>query len=254
LVGPNGAGKTTLLHLATGLLVPTIGEIRVLGIRPGRRGIAPGVAFVGQDKPLYGHLTVADTLKAGGWLNPDWDKPYAEELVRRGDVPLQAKVKTLSGGQRTRVALALALGRRPRLLLLDEPLADLDPLARTDIMQTLMTTVAETGMSVMLSSHVLSDIDGACDYLVLLRDGAVRLDGDIDEILASHHLLTGPAANLDDLRAYQIIETRTAGRQATVLMHCSTPPALPGWQCAIPTLEELVVSYLRASLPKAVAA
>jgi ABC-2 type transport system ATP-binding protein len=168
LVGPNGAGKSTLMALATGLLQPTAGTIRVLGRQPGRSGTHHKLAFLAQDKPLYRRFTVAEMLRAGRALNPEWDQPYAEHLVREAGVKSEARIGTLSGGQRTRVALAVALGRRPTLLMLDEPLADLDPLAREEVMQTVMSEVAETGMTVLLSSHVLADMEGVCDHLLLL--------------------------------------------------------------------------------------
>ncbi|MGH3621412.1 MAG: ATP-binding cassette domain-containing protein, partial [Sciscionella sp.] len=160
LVGPNGAGKTTLMALAAALLRPTTGTIHVLGEQPGRLGTHQKLGLLAQRKPLYRGFTVADMLHAGRALNPSWDDGYARRLVDEAGVPLTARVGTLSGGQRTRVALALAFGRRPELLMLDEPLADLDPLARTEVMQTVLAEVAETGMTVLLSSHVMTDLEG----------------------------------------------------------------------------------------------
>jgi ABC-2 type transport system ATP-binding protein len=186
LVGPNGAGKSTLMGMITGLLRPTAGRITVFGDVPNGRGMHPAVAFLTQAKPLYPQFTVTDTLRYGRNANPGWDQAYAEELVRRAQVPFEAKVGTLSGGQRTRVALALALGKRPRLLMLDEPLADLDPLARETVLRTLLQECRAQGITVLLSSHVLAELEGVCDHLVLLASGRVRLAGDVGRLLREH--------------------------------------------------------------------
>ncbi|OXM68208.1 ABC transporter ATP-binding protein [Amycolatopsis vastitatis] len=182
LVGPNGAGKSTLMGLITGLLSPTTGGITVFGDQPTGRGLHPAVSYLAQQKPLYQQLTVAETLKLGARTNPTWDQHYAEYLVAQGAVPMEAKVGTLSGGQRTRVALALALGKRPGLLLLDEPLADLDPLARETVLRTLVTEARTQGITVLLSSHVLAELEGVCDHLVLLHKGRVLLAGDVSRL------------------------------------------------------------------------
>ncbi|MFT7841077.1 ABC transporter ATP-binding protein [Saccharothrix sp. BKS2] len=241
LIGPNGAGKSTLMRIATGLLRPTGGTIRVLGEEPTHRGAHPGLAFLAQDKPLYKGFTVAEMLRAGEELNPTWDREYAHRLVREAGVPAHARIGTLSGGQRTRVALALALGRRPRLVLLDEPLADLDPVARQEVMQTLLAEVADTELTVLLSSHVIADLDGVCDHLVLLTDGRVRLHGDVDELLAGHRVLIG-SRDLEPPPG--VVEFRATGRQATVLARTGD---VPGWDNNEPSLEELALGYLRSS-------
>ncbi|MFD9700046.1 ABC transporter ATP-binding protein [Lentzea sp. NPDC059081] len=185
LVGPNGAGKSTLMGLVTGLLRPTTGDIAVFGDRPTGRGLHPAVSYLAQQKPLYQQLTVAETLTFGARTNPTWDQGYAEHLVGQAGVPTTAKIGTLSGGQRTRVSLALALGKRPRLLLLDEPLADLDPLARETVLEALLTEARTQGITVVLSSHVLAELEGVCDHLVLLHRGRVLLAGDVDRLSAS---------------------------------------------------------------------
>ncbi|MEV5720481.1 ABC transporter ATP-binding protein [Amycolatopsis mediterranei] len=182
LVGPNGAGKSTLMGLITGLLSPTTGGITVFGDQPTGKGLHPAVSYLAQQKPLYQQLTVAETLKLGARTNPTWDQRYAEHLVAQAAVPVDAKVGTLSGGQRTRVALALALGKRPGLLLLDEPLADLDPLARETVLRTLVTEARTQGITVLLSSHVLAELEGVCDHLVLLHKGRVLLAGDVSRL------------------------------------------------------------------------
>ncbi|MFS8095807.1 ABC transporter ATP-binding protein [Lentzea alba] len=186
LVGPNGAGKSTLMGMITGLLRPTTGRIAVFGDVPNGRGMHRSVAFLTQAKPLYPQFTVTETLRYGQRANPGWDQAYAEELVRKAQVPFAAKVGTLSGGQRTRVALALALGKRPRLLMLDEPLADLDPLARETVLQTLVEEARAHGITVLLSSHVLAELENVCDHLVLLTSGRVRLAGDVDQLMRQH--------------------------------------------------------------------
>jgi ABC-2 type transport system ATP-binding protein len=246
LVGPNGAGKSTLMHLAVGLLEPTEGEVGVLGDAVTARGAHPRVAFLSQDKPLYRRFRVEDMLRAGAELNTEWDGQYAARLVDEGGVPRRARVSTLSGGQRSRLALALALGRRPELLLLDEPLADLDPLTRREVMQSLMAEVAETGMTVLLSSHVLSDIQDTCDHLILLAGGRVQLAGDIDEILGRHRMLVGPAHQLDShVPAEVIVQASTTPRQATVLIDDPGLAPGPDWAKHDVSLDDLVLAHLR---------
>ena len=193
LVGPNGAGKTTFLHLAVGLLAPTTGAIEVLGATPARGPAELAqVGFVAQDSPTYAGLSVADHLRLGRWLNPAWDAQLAERRVRRLGLERRRKAGQLSGGQRAQLALTLAIAKRPRLLLLDEPVASLDPLARREFLQQLMESVAEHEMTVVLSSHLVADLERVCDHLVVLIDSRVELAGDIDELLAQHHRLVGP--------------------------------------------------------------
>ncbi|MGW6737760.1 ABC transporter ATP-binding protein [Streptomyces sp. NPDC055013] len=242
VVGPNGAGKSTLLSLAAGLLPPTDGTISVLGRAPA--AVRERIAYVAQDKPLHPQLTIADTLRFGRELNPGrWDDRVAERIVAEGDLDPAAKIRTLSGGQRTRVALALALGKRPELLLLDEPMADLDPLARHQLMATLMADAAEHGTTVVMSSHVVAELEGACDHLLLLGAGRVRLAGPLDDLLAAHRLVTGRAdAPLDP---HTVVESRSTGRQLTALIRPEGPLG-DAWQATTPTLEELVLAHLRA--------
>jgi ABC-2 type transport system ATP-binding protein len=246
LVGPNGAGKSTLMRIAAGILRPTVGAIRIFGEPPGTGGTHGRLAFLAQDKPLYHTFTVAEMLRAGGYLNERWDASYAERLVREADVPLAARVSTLSGGQRTRVALALALGRRPDLVLLDEPLADLDPLARREMMGSLLAEVTEHGLTVVLSSHVIADLDGVCDYLLLLADGRVQVAGDVEKLLAQHQLLIGPAGPTS-FPASSVIERRVTGRQAAVLLSTPSLASVDGWEQVQLTLEELTLAYLRVA-------
>lgn len=248
LVGPNGAGKSTLMALSAGLLRATVGTVRVLGAEPGRAGAHPRVAFLAQDKPLYRGFTVEEMLRAGRSLNAQWDQPYVERLVQTAGVNMGARIGTLSGGQRTRVALAVALGRRPMLLMLDEPLADLDPLAREEVMQTVMSEVADTGMTVLLSSHVLADMEGICDHLLLLADGRVQLAGGVEDLVAGHRVLIGlHRESGHGFAPSAVVESRTTGRQQTVLVRAGTITHTGGWDVFEPTLEELSMAYLRTA-------
>ncbi|MFI2609565.1 ABC transporter ATP-binding protein [Kitasatospora sp. NPDC018619] len=245
VVGPNGAGKSTLLSLAAGQLEPTEGGLRVLGAAAGAPGLRARVAYVPQDKPLYPGLTVAETLRMGRELNPAWDDDAARQVVEQGELNPRARIGSLSGGQRTRVCLALALGKLPDLLLLDEPMADLDPLARHQLMGTLMSTAAERGTSILLSSHILPELDGVIDHLVLVQRGRVRLAGDLEELLDGHRLLTGPAAQGAALPAASVVERRVSGRRSIVLVRTDGPPD-GAWESERPGLEELLLGYLRA--------
>ncbi|GGU31122.1 ABC transporter ATP-binding protein [Streptomyces lavendofoliae] len=240
LVGPNGAGKSTLLALAAGLTRPTAGTVRVLGTDPVTA--RERVAYVAQDKPLYPQLTVAETLRLGAELNPGrWDAEAADRVV--GTLDRAARVRALSGGQRTRVALALALGKRPELLLLDEPMADLDPLARHQLMGTLMADAAERGTGIVMSSHILSELEGVCDHLFLVTGGRVRLGGGIDDLLTAHTLLTGPVR---DLAPHTVVEARVTGRQLTALVRPDGPVDTTTWHTTEPTLEDLLLAHLRS--------
>ncbi|WP_028922342.1 ABC transporter ATP-binding protein [Pseudonocardia acaciae] len=245
LVGPNGAGKTTLLMLATGLLEPTGGRVEVFGEPIDRRRMPAEMSFLAQDKPLYPGFRVAEMLRAAAVLNRGgrWDAGYARSLVAAAGIGPRQRIRELSPGQRARVALAVALGRRPSLLLLDEPLAELDPLARRDVMGTLLGEVAESGMAVLMSSHVLADLEDACDHLVVLRDGAVTLAGDIDALLAGHSHVTGPA-DASALDPATVVHHVTRGRQTSALIHGTAAPA--GYRRGTPTLDDLVMGYLRA--------
>jgi ABC-2 type transport system ATP-binding protein len=245
LVGPNGAGKTTLLHLAVGLLAPSTGEVSVLGTPPHAPGTRSKVAFVAQDKPLYPRFTVADTLRMGGWLNPGFDRARASAHLTRLGIPLDQRVGRLSGGQQAQAALALALGKRPELLLLDEPVANLDPLARREFMQVLMEEVAETGMSVVLSSHLIEDLQRACDYLVLMSRSRVQLSATTDDLLAVHQILTGPRSHAEAITsAHTVVQASYTDRQANLLIHAGRPVIDPAFTVRPATLEELVLAYM----------
>jgi ABC-2 type transport system ATP-binding protein len=245
LVGPNGAGKSTLLRMAAGLLEPSAGSLRVLDGRPRDPEVLARLGFVAQDKPLYSRFTVADTLKMGGWLNPSWDDGRARLHLDHLDIPLQQRCGSLSGGQRAQVALALALGKRPDLLLLDEPVANLDPLARRQFLQVMLEATAETGMTVVLSSHVVADLERCCDYLVLVSAARVQLCGLTEDLLASHRVLTGPAARADAIAAaHPVVSASRTERQAVLLVRPRGPIADPAWTVRPAGLEELVLAYM----------
>ncbi|MGW3497012.1 ATP-binding cassette domain-containing protein [Streptomyces sp. NPDC001020] len=250
LVGPNGGGKSTFLETAAGLLQPHKGTVRLLGEDPDSDSGRARLAFVGQDKPLYPRLTVAETLRMGHDLNPGWRPDLAARMLD-GRIPEHARIGSLSGGQRTRVALALALGKAADVLLLDEPLADLDPLSRHHVTAVLMSDAAERGTSIVMSSHVLAELDGVADEVLLLDDGHVRMSGPVDEALAGHRLLTGSTVGaapgaLDPSVLPGVVEARIRGRQTTLLVRGDgTVPGGP-WQSEEPSLETLLMCYLRS--------
>jgi ABC-2 type transport system ATP-binding protein len=257
LVGPNGAGKSTLLNLSVGLATPSAGEVTVLGgLRAGSAAALDGIAFVAQDTPLFKNLSAADLLHMTCNLNLRFDQGYAEHRLGELGIPLRQKAGKMSGGQQAQLALTLALARRPRLLVLDEPMAMLDPLARHDFMATVMTAVADDGVSVVLSSHVLAELERVADYLVLVSHGRVRVGGEVDDLLATHRVLTGPAAGSERyVHQWNVVHASWAGPLAHLLVrgdgNCGPVP--PGWQARSLTLEELTLDYLRepaaAALP-----
>jgi len=245
LVGPNGAGKTTLLHLATGLLQPTGGSILVLGEEPGASPeILARVGFVAQEMPLYRNFSVAEMLRLGEQMNRMWDRDVAVSRLDALSIPLERKVGTLSGGQRSQVSLAIALAKRPELLLLDEPLASLDPLARRDFLSALMESVADHGVSVVLSSHLITDLERVCDHLVVLRNGRVAVDGDIASLVRCHRLVSGPR-HTGSLNGVGLVIDRTdTDRQTMALVRTDGPVLDPAWEVANVDLEEIVLGYL----------
>jgi ABC-2 type transport system ATP-binding protein len=247
LIGPNGAGKTTFLKLAAGLLSPDAGEIETLGWSPQRQAslVLARVGYVPQDRPLYPRFTVADMLHMGRALNPRWDDLAARQRVQKRGIPMDRPIRTLSGGQHAQVSLALALGKRPDLLLLDEPASSLDPLARRDFLAELVDTVAATGISVLLSSHLIADIERVCDYVVILCAGQVQLIGDIDAVREEHALIIGPRINASDVaNDPTVISARHTDRESALLVRRPRRAAPSGWRTEQVTLEELVLAYL----------
>ena len=255
LVGPNGAGKTTLLNLAVGLATPSAGGVTVLGGQaPGSPAALDGIAFVAQDVPLYKNLPAADLLHLTRNLSRHFDQAYAETRLGELGIPLKRKAGRLSGGQQAQLALTLALARRPRLLVLDEPVAMLDPVARHDFMATVLTAAVDDGMSVLLSSHVLAELERVADYLILLSRGRVQMAGEVDSLLASHRVLTGPAGEADRYAERPVVHVRRAEAQAHLLVRATAAdPVPPGWESHPVGLEELALAYLRepgaAALP-----
>jgi len=252
LVGPNGAGKSTLLGLAAGLLRPTSGEIEVLGDAPasGPDQLAR-VGFVAQDSPTYANLSVADHLELGRRLNPRWDAKLAQRRVADLGLDAGQKAGRLSGGQRAQLALTLALAKRPDLLLLDEPAASLDPLARREFLQGLMAHVVDHEASVVLSSHLVSDLERVCDHVVVLAGSRVQLAGDLDEVTGTHYRLTGDVRDLDDLPpGAELVHATDNGRHRTVVVHSALPVVADRVQVEQLGLEDLVLAYMaRAAAP-----
>ena len=244
LAGPNAAGKSTLLSLAAGLLAPSEGSIAVLGDDPLRTPhVLAEVGYVAQGAPLYRSFRVADTIEYARRTNSRWDREIAVELLTRIDS--RTKVGALSAGERARLALAVALGKRPRLVLLDEPFASLDPLAGRELLQQLMDGVAELGATVVVASHVVADIQRVCDHIVLLSGGCVRLEGEVEELLESHRLLTGPRRPLGSIRGVrEVVRKRYSGRQLTLLALTDGPIVDPSWTVEPVSLEELLLAYM----------
>ena len=246
LVGPNGAGKSTLLGLAVGLLAPTAGTIEVCGARPAADAAAlAAVGFVAQDTPAYAGLTVAEHLRLGAHLNPRWDAAVARSRIEQLGLDPGQKAGKLSGGQRAQLALTLGLAKRPQLLVLDEPVASLDPLARREFLQELMAAVAEQEISVLLSSHVVSDLERVCDHLIVLVDSEVRVEGDVETLLAQHHRLTGPRRDPSTLPAgQQVVSASSTDRQTTVVIRTDQAVHDPSWAVGSLGLEDLVLAYM----------
>jgi ABC-2 type transport system ATP-binding protein len=247
LVGPNGAGKTTLLNLAVGLAEPSAGGVTVLGGLPaGSPAALDGIAFVAQDMPVYKNLSAADMLHLTRNLNRRFDQDYAEARLGELGIPLNRRAGKLSGGQQAQLALTVALARRPRLLVLDEPVAMLDPVARHDFMATVLTAMADDGVSVLLSSHVLAELERVADYLILLSRGQVQVAGEVEDLLASHRVLTGPATEADRYAERPVVHARRGEAQAHLLVRATADdPVPPGWEAHPVGLEELTLAYLR---------
>lgn len=246
LIGPNGAGKTTLLNLAVGLLTPTAGEVRVFGAAPADDPAALSrIGYVAQDKPLYRGFTVAEMLRFGAKLNPRWDDDLARTRLGRLNIPLGQKVNKLSGGQQSQVALVLALAKRPELIVLDEPVAALDPLARREFLQVLMDATVETGMTVLLSSHLVGELERVCDYLVILNAGRVQFAGDLETFAEGHRLLVGLRAAPEEVaRVHHVIHSTNTDRQTSLLVKSNGQGYDPRWDVRDPGFEEIVLAYL----------
>ncbi|MGH9295905.1 MAG: ABC transporter ATP-binding protein, partial [Acidimicrobiales bacterium] len=246
LVGPNGAGKTTLLRLLMGLRRPTSGEARVLGRAPAQdEDFLASVGFLAQEIPLYRQLCAAEHLRIGAHLNRRWDVAAAEQRLAALRVPLDRPVHTLSGGQRAQVALSLALAKRPRVLLLDEPLAALDPLARREFLTSLADVTIEGDVTVVLSSHLVHDLERVCNHLILLTASRVRLCGDIDDVLGGHRELVGPRRSSAELeRLFTVVRATQTERQSRVLARLDGPVLDPAWEVSEVGLEDIILAYM----------
>jgi ABC-2 type transport system ATP-binding protein len=247
LVGPNGAGKTTLLHMVIGLVELSSGVVEVFGHSPRRdaKEVLPRLGFVAQDHPLHRNLTIADTLAYGRKLNPSWNSQLAASRVERLGLSMGQKVGRLSGGQQAQIALTLALAKQPQLLVLDEPVASLDPLARREFLNVVMGAVVDEGITVVLSSHIVAELERVCDYLVTLAEGATQLNGSIAEIVSSHRLLTGPRSNAASVdRVHDVIRESRTERQTTLLVRANGRVYDSCWEQHEVDLEEIVLAYL----------
>jgi ABC-2 type transport system ATP-binding protein len=248
LIGPNGAGKTTLLRILAGLASPTSGTASVLGSAPRQApAFLAGIGFLAQEIPLYRRFTAEDHIRIGAHMNPRWDAPPVRARLAELRIPLDQRVGTLSGGQRAQVALALTLAKRPRLLLLDEPFAALDPLARRNFLATLASAVADAAgrLTVVLSSHLVTDLERVSDHLILLAGSCVQLCGDIGTLLAEHKVLVGPHKDTVPIeRTHKIVQTVSTARQSTVLVRLGGPVTDPAYRAEDVTLEELVLAYM----------
>lgn len=246
LVGPNGAGKTTLLDIVAGLLSPSGGEARLFdGALPGSLEALQGISFVAQDSPLNKSVTVIDAIRITGLLNATFDRDYAEARLRKLQIPLRRRIGQLSGGQKAQVALTLALARHPSLLLLDEPLSSLDSLARQQFLSELMADVATTGLSVIFSSHSISELEKVCDYLILIVGGEVKLCDSMENIIESHRMIACAPEELDYRLDIEIIERKLDARFATHLVRVKSLLALASFESQLATLDNIVLSYLR---------
>jgi ABC-2 type transport system ATP-binding protein len=255
LIGPNGAGKTTLLRLLAGLSRPTAGQVTVNGTAPRQDpAFLADIGFLAQEIPLYRRLSAEDHIRAGAHLNPRWDADSVRERLTALKIPLDRAVGKLSGGQRAQVALSLILAKRPRLLLLDEPVAALDPLARRNFLAILTDGVAAGGLTVLLSSHLVADLERVCDHLIMLASSQVQLCGDVDELLAEHKVLTGPRKDTTAIeRSHRVVQVTRTPRQTTLLVRLNGPVVDPAFQASDVGLEELVIGYMGEDAPPALA-
>ncbi len=247
LVGPNGSGKTTLLNMAAGLLPPSTGSVRITGAAPADR--LDRIGYVAQDAPLWPRLRVTDVLEIGACLNPRFDTGLATGRIHQLGIPTRARINTLSGGERAQVALTLVLAKQPELMLLDEPLSNLDPLARRDFLTSMFAACSDMGAAVLFSSHVVAELERICDYLIVLRAGRVRLAGDIDELRRTHRVITGPTG-WPGSSGREVINERSGGGRTIALVRSDASSLTgPGLEEAAPTFDELVLGYLEDDEP-----
>jgi len=251
LIGPNGAGKTTLLRLLAGLSRPTAGRATVNGGTPRQDpAFLADIGYLGQEIPLYRRLSAEDHIKAGAHLNPRWDSALVRERLTGLKIPLDRAVGKLSGGQRAQVALALVLAKQPRLLLLDEPVAALDPLARRNFLGVLADAVAMGNLTVVLSSHLIADLERVCDHLIMVSSSRIQLCGDIEDLLDEHRVLTGPSKDTTAIeRSQRVVQVTRTPRQTTLLVRLNGPVIDPAFEVSEVSLEELALAYLGEEVP-----
>ena len=242
LVGPNGSGKSTLLRMAVGITRPTTGQVRAFGRAP--EEVLPRIGYLDQERPLYRSFKVGEMLRFGEKLNPHWDAATARQYLGELNISVDSRVGHLSVGQQAQVALTMCLAKRPDLLLLDEPVAALDPLARQSLMQVLLRAVVHDGTTVLLSSHAIADLVTVCDYVIILSASRVSLADDLEYVLASHRLLVG-ARDTSAPVGTDVISATHTGRQTNLLVRVAEPIDDVPWRVEEPTLEEIVIAYLR---------
>lgn len=248
LVGPNGAGKTTLLKIIASLNKPSEGDIVALEAKPSQsHDYLAEVGYLAQEIPLYNLLTAAQHITMGHKMNERWDSELAYNHLQRLGVPLDRAVGKLSGGQRAQVGLALALAKKPKLLLLDEPVAALDPLARTDFLSSLATASAEAegGLTVVMSSHLLSDLERICDHVIILAAGETQLCDSIDHAVESHKTLIGSSNLHIDSPGITLVQEVRSPNQSRILVHLAEQAAIPnGWHVENADIEDIVLGYM----------
>lgn len=248
LVGPNGAGKSTLLRMAAGLSRPTSGEIYVLGEEPigNSASFLSRIGYLDQERPLYRGFRVDEMFRFGEGTNPTWNMTTAHAYVDQLGISLRDRVNNLSGGQQAQVALTMCLAKQPELLILDEPAAALDPVAREDLLRLLMREVAARATSVVLSTHALGDVGSICDYLVIMSHSTIVLADDLEFVVESHRFLGAPSPNVPELpEGVTVIDTRTSSRDVTYLVRMTLPLSDETWEITQPTLDEVIMAYLR---------
>jgi ABC-2 type transport system ATP-binding protein len=253
LIGPNGAGKTTLLRMLVGLASPSAGTAAILGRAPSQDGeFLARIGYLAQDVPLYKRLTPREHLEVGARINARWDAAGARDRLDHLRVPMDRPVSTLSGGQRAQVGLGLALAKQPSVLLLDEPVAALDPLARREFLAALTAAVAdaEGDLTVVLSSHLVHDIEQVCDHMILLGSAHAQLCDDIDRVLATHRMLTGPRKTAPGrAQAFDVVKATHTASQSRLLVRVDGPVLDPAWDVEEVGLEDVVLAYMSRDVP-----
>jgi ABC-2 type transport system ATP-binding protein len=246
IVGPNGAGKSTLIRTWMGFERPTGGRVMVLGIDPWRQRpeALAGIGYVPQAASLYRDLTVADHLDLAGTLRPGFDRSVAVARLRALDIGPAHRAGDLSGGQQAQLGLALALGTRAPVLLLDEPLASLDPLARREFLGTLVAAVRDEGHTAFLSSHIVTDVEEACERLVVLSGGRVLLDSAVAAARAEHRVVAATDGDQSDRAAGPGTVAAFAAPGGERLVLCRSSDGTAGREA---TLEEIVLGYLSSA-------